>query len=80
MSLTGTVVRVLSEEHHLGLGERREVECPEHIFLGGKDRLLGTLGGDKGLELLKIGEGELAPKAVHPVLLHPFRLPQSMNY
>ena len=69
VGLTGPVVRVLSEDHHLHVGERREVQGGEHVVGPGVHRAARSLLGHERLELGPVRLGQLVAQQRVPVRL-----------
>ncbi len=67
VGLAGAVVRVLTEDDHLDLLERGEVQCGEHLVVGGVDGVLRPLVSHESLKLGPVGLGQLRPQDRVPV-------------
>ena len=62
MRLPGPVVWVLAEDHHAGVGERREVQRSKHVVGGRVDRVVRPFSGNEVLQWLPVPLGQLIPK------------------
>ena len=65
--LSSTVVWILTEDHHLHLVIRREVECSKHVIGRRVHRTAASFVGHEGLEFVPIRLSELIPEQWVPV-------------
>ena len=61
VGLLRAVVRILAEDHHLGVGVRREVERGEHLVVRRVHHVRRPLGGDERLQVAPVRLGRTRP-------------------